>query len=115
MADKIRLALAALLALAGAVLSFQWADSALVLRVLVFVAGIAIAVGVVWTTAQGQTFRSFAHESVVETRKVVWPSRKETVQTTAIVMAFVFVMAVFLWVVDASLAWVVRLLMVRGE
>jgi preprotein translocase subunit SecE len=115
MADKIRLALAALLAFAGAVLSFQWADSALVVRVLVFVAGVAVAVGVAWTTAQGQLFRTFAHESVVETRKVVWPSRKETVQTTAIVMLFVFVMAVFLWVVDASLAWVVRLLMVRGE
>jgi preprotein translocase subunit SecE len=52
---------------------------------------------------------------VVETRKVVWPSRKETVQTTMIVMAFVLVMAIFLWVVDASLVWVVRLMMGRGE
>jgi preprotein translocase subunit SecE len=115
MADKIRLALAALLALAGAVLSFQWADSALALRVAVFVAGVALGAGVAWTSTQGRAFRVFAHESVVETRKVVWPSRKETVQTTMIVMAFVLVMAIFLWVVDASLVWVVRLMMGRGE
>jgi preprotein translocase subunit SecE len=115
MADKIRLGLAALLVLVGAVLSFKWTESAVAVRVLVFLAGIAVAVAVAWTTAQGRTFRVFAQESIVETRKVVWPTRKETVQTTGIVMAFVVVMSMFLWIVDASLVWVVRLMMGRGE
>ena len=46
----------------------------------------------------------FAQESVVETGRVVWPTRKETLQTTGIVFVFVVVMALFLWGVDASLA-----------
>ena len=50
-----------------------------------------------------------------ETSKVVWPTRKETLQTTAVVFAFVMVMALFLWLVDASLLWVVRKLMGQGE
>ena len=44
---------------------------------------------------------------------MVWPSRKETLQTTGVVVAFVIVMAMFLWVVDASLVWVVRILVGR--
>ena len=45
----------------------------------------------------------------------MWPTRKETVQTTLVVFAFVFVMAIFLWMVDAGLLWAVRLLMGQGE
>ena len=57
-------------------------------------------------------FRSrTVRESIIETRKVVWPTRKETVQSTAMVVAFVFVMAIFLWGIDWILATVVRLLM----
>ena len=50
----------------------------------------------------------YCQDSITETKKVVWPSRKETLQTTGVVVAFVMVMAVFLWVVDASLVWLVR-------
>jgi len=59
-------------------------------------------------------FFVFAQESVVETKKVVWPSRKETVQTTGMVLAFVLVMAIFLWIVDALLVWGVKFLMGPG-
>ena len=48
----------------------------------------------------------FAREAITETKKVVWPSRKETVQTTGMVFAFVVVMAIFLWLTDKSLEWV---------
>ena len=58
------------------------------------------------TSSQGQQFVAFARESVGEVKKVVWPTRKETMQTTAAVFAFVVVMAVFLWVSDKSLEWV---------
>ena len=52
---------------------------------------------------------------MAETKKVVWPTRKETLQTTGIVFVFVVVMALFLWAVDASLLWIVKMLMGRGE
>ncbi|HNQ75433.1 MAG TPA: preprotein translocase subunit SecE, partial [Pseudothauera hydrothermalis] len=57
-------------------------------------------------SAPGRRFIDFAREAVVETKKVVWPSRKETVQTTGIVFAFVVVLAIFLWLTDKSLEWV---------
>jgi preprotein translocase subunit SecE len=52
---------------------------------------------------------------VAEARKVVWPTRKETIQTTGVVFAFVVVMALFLWLVDAGLLWAVKLLMGQGN
>ena len=52
---------------------------------------------------------------MAEAKKVVWPTRKETFQTTGVVFLLVVVMAMFLWVVDASLMWVVKLLMGQGD
>ena len=64
-------------------------------------------VAVAWFTETGRSVSShFAHEAVVEAKKVVWPTRKETMQTTGIVFAFVVVMALFLWLTDKSLEWV---------
>jgi preprotein translocase SecE subunit len=59
-----------------------------------------------WFTAPGQRFFDFSQEAVVETKKVVWPSRKETMQTTGIVFAFVLAMAIVLWLTDKTLEWV---------
>ena len=58
-----------------------------------------------WKTEPGQRFAIFANDTVAETKKVSWPSRKETFQTTGIVFAFVVIMAVFLWVTDKTLEW----------
>jgi preprotein translocase subunit SecE len=55
---------------------------------------------------RGSRFFDFSQEAVVETKKVVWPSRKETMQTTGIVFAFVLVMAIVLWMTDKGLEWV---------
>ena len=74
-------------------------------------AGIVAAIAVGWTTEPGKRFYAYTQEAIVETKKVVWPNRKETLQTTGIVFVFVIVMALFLWLVDASLLWVVRKLM----
>ena len=57
----------------------------------------------------------FRSESVDEAKRVVWPTRKETMQTTAVVFGFVLIMAIFLWLIDASLLWAVRLLMGQGD
>jgi len=106
MADKIKFAFALLLLAAGVAGFYLLAEQAMVLRVLAVLAGVAAAVGVAWFTEPGQRFFVFAQESTHEAKKVVWPSRKEAMQTTGIVFVFVVVMAVFLWLTDKSLEWV---------
>jgi preprotein translocase subunit SecE len=66
-------------------------------------------------TAPGKQFYEYAQESVTETKKVVWPTRKETLQTTGVVFLFVLVMALFLWAVDSSLLWIVGKFLGTGE
>jgi preprotein translocase subunit SecE len=114
MADKIKLVLAVLLVIAGLAGFYLLKDSALILRIASVLAGLVLAAVVVWTTAPGKQFFAFAQEAIVETKKVVWPTRKETVQTTGLVLVFVLVMAIFLWIVDALLVWGVKLLMGPG-
>jgi len=106
MADKLKLAVAALLVMAGIAGYYLLAAHSIVLRVLAVVAGIVAGVAAAWTSALGQEFIVFAREALVELRKVVWPTRKETMQTTAAVFAFVVVMALYLWVSDKTLEWV---------
>jgi preprotein translocase subunit SecE len=103
MADKIKFAIAVLLVVAGIAAFYWFSDSATVLRVLYVLAGLAAGAVVGWTTEPGKRFYVFAQESVVETKKVVWPTRKESFQTAGAVFAFVAVMAVFLWFTDKSL------------
>jgi preprotein translocase subunit SecE len=114
MVDKIKLAIAGLLVAVGCWGYYHWSESALILRVLMVLAGVAAAAVIAWTSSYGKRFVEFSHESYDETRKVVWPSRKETLQTTGIVFVFVVVMALFLWLVDAGLFWVVQLIMGRS-
>ena len=106
MADKIKLVVAALLVAAGIAGYYALGESALILKIMAILAGLAAAAAVAWLTAPGRQFVEYARESVVEAKKVVWPTRKETIQTTAAVFAFVFVMAVFLWMSDKTLEWV---------
>ena len=82
------------------------ADYPLVLQVLAVLGGIVAGVAVAYFSAPGREFATFAGESIGEVKKVVWPTRKETMQTTAAVFAFVVVMAVFLWLTDKSLEWI---------
>jgi preprotein translocase subunit SecE len=111
MLDKIKLSLSVLIVAVGISGFYLLAEMPLVVRVGAFIGSLILAALVAWTSAPGQQFATFARESVVETRKVVWPTRKETVQSTAMVLAFVFVMALFLWGVDWILASLIRLLM----
>ncbi|GAB1233509.1 preprotein translocase subunit SecE [Ferrigenium sp. UT5] len=115
MADKIKLLIAVLLVAAGVVGFYALADAAAVLRVVAVLFGVLAATGVFWTSTQGKRFFGFAGESVNEAKRVVWPTRKETMQTTGIVILFAIVMALFLWAVDASLLLIVNKLMGRGD
>ena len=105
MIDKIKLG-AGLLLVALGIAGYYWlSDSALILRILAVAAGILLGAAVAWSSVPGRQFAVFAGESIDEVKKVVWPTRKETMQTTAAVFAFVVVMAVFLWLTDKTLEW----------
>ena len=115
MADKLKIALAVLCVIAGLWGYYYFADAALVLRVLMVMGGLIAAGVVAWLSTPGKEFFAFAQEAWQEAGRVSWPTRKETIQTTAIVFAFVAVMALFLFAVDTTLAWIVKLLTGRTE
>ncbi|MEW5770676.1 MAG: preprotein translocase subunit SecE [Pseudomonadota bacterium] len=115
MLDNFKLLAAALLVAAGIVGFYVLSDMPTVVRVVSVLAGLGAAAAVAWFTEPGRQFYVFSQESVIEARKVVWPTRKETMQMTGVVAAFVVVMALFLWAVDGTLLWLVKLLMSRGE
>jgi preprotein translocase subunit SecE len=111
--DKAKLAVAGLVAVAGVVAFYVLANGPLVARLGALLVAVVVALGLGWTSKPGKDFFVYCQDSITETKKVVWPARKETLQTTAVVVGFVLVMAVFLWVVDASLVWLVRILIGR--
>jgi preprotein translocase subunit SecE len=115
MADKIKLLVAVLLVISGVAGFYFFADAPTVVRVLSVIAGVVLAGGVAGMSATGKRFYRFALDSRDEAKKVVWPTRKETVQMTGVVMAFVVVMALFLWAVDSVLLWLVKLAMGQGS
>ena len=105
MADKIKLLLAALLFAAGVFGFYYLRDSATIVRLAAIVAGAVGGVALAWFTASGQLFLVFARDAVTEVKKVVWPTRRESLQTTGIVFAFVVIMALFLWASDKTLEY----------
>ncbi len=115
MADKIKLLVAFLLVVASVAIYYALHESPTVVRVLVILLAIVMAGGLAFTTVSGKQFFAFVKDSIAEARRVVWPSRKETMQTTGVVIVFAITMALFLWAVDASLMMVVNKLMGRGE
>ena len=115
-AERIKIAIAALIAIGGLVAFYWMVDrQPLVIRLGALLGAFAIAAAVMWFTEAGKTFLAFARESWEEAKRVVWPTRKETLQTTAIVFAFVVIMALFLFTVDSGLAWIVKTLTGRTE
>ncbi|WP_119293324.1 preprotein translocase subunit SecE [Azohydromonas sediminis] len=105
-ADKAKLAVAALLVVGGVAAFYLLASSDLWLRLLALLGLLAAGVVVFFTSESGKQLIAFGRDAVKETRKVVWPTRKEATQMTGYVFAFVFVMALFLWLTDKTLEWV---------
>jgi preprotein translocase subunit SecE len=101
--DKFKVVLAVVAALAGVVAFYVLAGQSSLVRAGALVAGLVVAIVLAWTSEAGQGFIGFARESVRETKKVVWPTRKEAMQVTAVVFGFVLVMAIFLWGTDKFL------------
>jgi preprotein translocase subunit SecE len=108
--NKLKLGLVFFFIVAGIIGFTYLSESAMVVRVLAILIGFVLAAIIARLTTQGQEFYVFCKESSEETKKVVWPNRKETLQTSGVVFAFVVAMALFLWLIDAALMSLVKLM-----
>ena len=107
MMDKVKLAIAILLVVGGIVGFYWFGDQALLYRVLGLLAVIGVAVAIAATTEMGKRIVAFGRSASMEMRKTVWPTRKETTQTTLIVVVFVTVLGILIWIIDSVLRLIV--------
>ena len=105
-ADKAKLAVAGLLVVGAVVAFYALGKQDLWLRVVTLLLLMIAAVGVFFTSEPGKALMAYGRDSSREVKKVVWPTRKEAMQMTGYVFAFVFIMALFLWLTDKTLEWV---------
>ena len=108
--DTVKLIFSISLLLAGIVAFYYFAAYPTLYRVLGILAVAGVSVGIVLTTALGKLTASYLKESRQEVRKVIWPTRQETMQSTLVVVALVFVVGLILWLLDMVLFWGVGIL-----
>ena len=113
-ADKAKLAVAVLIVIAGVGGFYVLADQASWLRWLAVVASLVLAALVALFSRYGVEFRHFVELARVELRKVVWPTRDDTLKTTGVVLFFVTVAGLFFWLLDLVLAWATKTLTGQG-
>ena len=112
--DTFKLVIAIAILLTGIGGFYYYIDVSLLYRVLGLVAMVIVAAGIAFTTATGHAILSFGRESRAEVRKVVWPTRQETVQTTLMVVVAVIILGIFLWLIDMLLLNAVQILTGQG-
>ena len=105
-AEKLRLGVVVLLVVGALVAFYLLAAQGSMIQWGGLIGGLVLAVVVFFTSESGKRLVAFGRDSWREVQKVVWPTRKETLQTTAFVFAFAVVMALFLWLTDKTLEWV---------
>ncbi|MCK5727587.1 MAG: preprotein translocase subunit SecE [Methylococcales bacterium] len=112
--DIIKQIIAILLVVAGMAAFYYFSEILLLYRVLALVVVVALAIGLFFTTGAGQNIWVFMLEAKLEVRKVVWPTREETIRTTLLVFGMVFLVGLGLWLLDMFLFWGIRLLTEQG-
>jgi preprotein translocase subunit SecE len=105
-ADKAKVGAAIALVIAGLAAFYLLGKQGQVAQWGALIVGLVAAVAVFFTSEPGKEFIAFGRDAVKETKKVVWPTRKESIQMTAYVFGFVVIMALFLWLTDKTLEWV---------
>jgi preprotein translocase subunit SecE len=113
--DTAKLALGVAVVLAGLVGYYYFADASRLLRVLAVILALAIAAAIALTSLQGRWLVKFAQGARVELNKVVWPTREETFQTTAVVLIVALFGGVFFWLLDMFLLWLTTRLTGQGS
>jgi len=105
-ADKAKLAGAVVLAVGAIVAFYLLSRQGAVVQWIALLIGLAAAVGVFAVSEHGRQLLAFGRDAWREVKKVVWPTRKEAIQMTGYVFAFVVIMSIFLWLTDKTLEWV---------
>ena len=105
--DILKLGLSIVAIIAGIGGFYFFGEYSLLLRVVALLLVLAVAVALVYTTDLGQSFWQFAQGSKVELRKIIWPTKKETMQTTLIVVVMVLFVGILLWMFDGLLMWAI--------
>ena len=108
--DTAKLLLASLILFSGIVGYYYFIDESVLLRAIGILVALIVAVWVAMQSYQGQLLWKFIQGSRVELRKVVWPSREETIQTTAIVLVLALIGGVFFWLLDLALLGITQLI-----
>ena len=112
--DSVKWLVVCTMLLAGVGAFHYFGDQSLLLRVIGLLILIAVVAAVVLRTEKGRIGWEFVRDARTEVRKVVWPTRRETLQTTGIVIVMVGLVAVMLWMLDTFLGWLVRSLLGQG-
>jgi preprotein translocase subunit SecE len=113
--DIAKLALGIVVAIAGLGAFYYLSDQSPAIRWLAVLAGLGIGAAIALQSYYGRRFGQFVQSARVELRKVVWPNRQETVQTTIVVFVFVVVSGVFFWLLDILLGWITKQLTGQGS
>ncbi len=112
--DTVKLVLAAAVLVGGIAAYNIYENESLLLRVAGVLVAFGIGTVIAFQSVQGQATWQFIQSSRGEIRKVIWPTRQETVQTTLTVLVFAFFMGVFFWILDLFLLWGTRLVTGQG-
>ncbi len=105
--DKLKLLASGLAVVAAVALFYILGDSSALIRALVVVVGVIAAAGIALTSDPGRSVWQFALATRTEVRKVVWPTRRETAQSTMVVILMVLVVGIYLWLLDALSFWAI--------
>ena len=107
--DMVKWIAVAVLLAVGIVANSYFSSYSMAIRLVAWLLLVGIVILIAFQTHKGRRIWGFIQDAQVELRKVVWPTRQETVQTTLIVIVMVTVTALFLWLVDSGLLWLVGL------
>ena len=114
MIDKIKIIIALAIVSVSLFVYYSQEEVSVLFRVLGVVAAVILAFLISATTEKGASSIAFVRSSIVEMKKVVWPSKKETTQTTLTVGVMVVIVGIILWTFDQVIGWGVRLLTGQG-
>ena len=112
--DTIKLISSLLLVVGGVVAFYYFEERSLLLRVIALLVVMGVSVAIALMTGVGRGVLRFAQDARTEVRKVVWPTRAETIQTTMVVFLMVIMMGIILWLLDMFLLWAVKFLTGQG-
>ena len=112
--DTAKLVLAAVVLVSGIVAYYYYDNESLLLRVAGVLVGFALGAVIAFQSMQGQALWQFIQSSRGEIRKVIWPTRQETFQTTLTVFVFVLIIGIFFWLLDMGLLWITKIVTGQG-